>query len=66
MAILAAAKLSVSPELATFRLFGNNLYALVNFERDYLVSPKMLNLLWQTFYVNGPIFTGVDGQILNK
>ena len=27
---------------------------------------KILNLLWPLFYVNGPIFTVVNGQILNN
>ena len=46
--------------------FGNILKALVNFLRVYLVFGKILNLLWPLFYVNGPIFTVVNGQILNN
>ena len=55
--------LSVWPELAKFRHFGNILKALVKF---VLVFGNILNKLWQLFYASGSILTDVNGQMLIK
>ena len=57
---------SVWPDWAKFFHFGNIQKALVNFLRVYLVFGEILKPLGQLFNVNGPIFTVVNGQMLNK
>ena len=59
-------KQPVWPDWAKFCHFGNIQKAFVNFVRVHLVYGEILKPLWQLFNVNGPIFTVVNGQILNK
>ena len=52
----------ILPNVATLALFVKYMVIL----RDYLVSGKVLNLLWQLFSAVWQIFIPGNGQILNK
>ena len=56
----AAARVTRFGEISPLWLYSESLRSF------YLAFGKMLDLLWQLFYATGPIFTVVNGQILNN
>ena len=57
--------LSVCPDVAKFRHFGNDFKSLGNFWIAYLVFGKLLYQLWH-FFATGQIVDVVNGQRLNN